>query len=436
MIEYDKEVIKILKLSEKEALNLGSAYISTEHIILATLKHQNSLSYAFNKLKITYNNYLSIIKKNCSKSGKKILISYTPLLKKIIINSSKNNIITLKNIILGILEEENSVAIAYLNMINCNTNELYEIIKSNMDINIGINLNKKVNNEKIWIRESELNDLIESLCKKNKNNVILIGEAGVGKTTLVETLAKRINEGSIPNQLLNKEIISINISSIVSGTKYRGEFEEKFENIIKNFINNDKYILFIDEIHTIVGAGASEGSIDAANILKPYLARNDIKCIGATTVNEYEKYIKFDKALSRRFQIIHIKEPNRVETRQILMNAKKYYEDFHNITIDNKQIDKIINLSDKYFPNKKEPDRSLDILDIVCTKSKLKINTQKYELLNNEKNSLLKSKKYKEAMRLNKKIVSLQNKSKKVCNKTIFECFNFNETNKIGFKIS
>jgi ATP-dependent Clp protease ATP-binding subunit ClpC len=296
MIEYDKELIKILKISEQETIKMHRQYVSTEHIILAVLKSDNHIKNIFNKFNVYYDNYKSLIINNINSDSTSNLISYTPLLKKIILSSIKNNKVTLNNLIINILNEPNTLAVSLLNIIDIDINELYNSIKNGISINYGINLNKERNIDKLYYRENELNELIEALCKKNKSNALLIGEAGVGKTALVELLSQKIEKNEVPKELKNKEIISINMSSLVSGTRYRGEFEEKIENLINSFEKNDRYILFIDEIHTIIGAGGSEGAIDAANILKPYLARNKIKCIGSTKIKEYNPSIKKDKA--------------------------------------------------------------------------------------------------------------------------------------------
>ena len=433
MIKYDNELVKILKLSEIEALDLSHQYISTEHIILACLKEKNSLSSIFKKLNIDYNDYKNIIKKNISKKGNKI-ISYTPLLKRIIVSSIKNNTVYLKDVIINIIEDSNSLAVALLNMMNIDVIKLHNLLKKDFIIKYGINLNKEITYEKLFDREKELHDLIEVLCQKNKSNAILIGEAGVGKTALVELLAQKIKNNEVPNELINKEIISINMSSLVSGTRYRGEFEEKLENLINGFENNDKYILFIDEIHTMIGAGASEGAIDAANIFKPYLARNKIKCIGATTINEYNNTIKKDKALNRRFQTIIINEPNSIETEKILLNAKKYYEEFHNVKIKNDSIKEIIKLSKKYIKDRKEPDRSLEILDKACTK--LKINNFENNTIRNLidlKNKNIKEKKFESAILINNKIKKQKNDSKVLTSEIIRSCYDIKNNDIIGF---
>ncbi len=435
MINYDTEVIKILKESEKEAIDLVHQYVSTEHVILAILKENNSLSNIIKKINLNYLDYKNIVKSNINKDENNFLISYTPLLKKIIISSAKDNIVTLKNLLLKIIEEPNSLAITLLNIMNVDVNRLYNLIKNDSNIKYGINLNKESSNEKLFDRTKELNELIEVLCRKNKSNAVLIGEAGVGKTALVESLVQKIKSNDVPEELKNKEIISVNMSSMVSGTRYRGEFEEKLENLINSFENNDKYILFIDEIHTVLGAGASEGAIDAANILKPYLARNKIKCIGATTIVEYNNSIKKDKALNRRFQTIIINEPSKEETEKILLNAKKYFEEFHKIKINKRNIKEIINLSKEYLPEKKEPDRSLEILDKACTK--LKLSNYKNNNINElieKKKSYIKENDFINAKLINNSINNIKKRSVSLTDNIIRSCFNISHDNKIGFQ--
>jgi len=434
MIEYENEVIKILKASEREASILSHQYISTEHVILASLKEKNSLSNIFKKIDLNYEDYKNTIKNNINKDDNNILISYTPLLKRILMSSVKNNKVTFKNLIIKIIEEPNSLATALMNLMNVDVNKLYNLIKNETTIKYGINLNKEKSNDILFGREKELNSLIEVLCRKNKNNAILIGEAGVGKTALVELLAQKIENNEVPDELKNKEIISISMSSLVSGTRYRGEFEEKIENLINSFENNDKYILFIDEIHTILGAGASEGAIDAANIFKPYLARNKLKCIGATTLNEYNNSIKKDNALNRRFQTILIKEPDSLETEKILLHSKKYYEKFHNVKINKNNIKEIINLSNKYLLDKKEPDRSLEILDKACTKLKL-YNYSHSELnkLLNLKNEYIKEKNFISAKNISKKIEKCKKNAKALTSEIIKSCYENIKSTPIGF---
>ena len=221
-------------------------------------------------------------------------------------------------------------------------------------------------------REKEVKRVMEILCRRTKNNPILIGDAGVGKTAIVEELSRLIANDDVPRSLLNKKIISLDMATMVAGTKYRGEFEERMKKVIKEIEDNNDIILFIDEIHTLVGAGGAEGAIDASNILKPALARGKIRCIGATTTEEYKKFIEKDSALERRFQKVYINEPSVSETKNILMKIKGIYEEYHNVFIDEKIIDSIINLSEKYIFDRNRPDKEIDILDEVSSSVGLK----------------------------------------------------------------
>lgn len=438
MIEYDENLIKALKQSEKEAIKLKHNFIGTEHLIIGVLSINNEISNILKK-EINKKEYIKEINKYIKKDSKITIPSYTPLLKKIILESVKDNKITLKNVLLNIIKNNDGIAITILNNQNIDINKIYKKLLNETNLKYGINLNNKVKNQTYNItgRDKELNELIEALCKKDKSNAILIGEAGVGKTAIVEALAKKINNNDVPEYLKNKQIIELTMSSIVSGTRYRGEFEEKIEKIISEFESNEDLILFIDEIHTMVGAGGAEGAIDASNILKPYLARNKIKCIGATTVNEYSKTISKDKALNRRFQIIKVNEPTKEETLNILKNTKKYYEKYHNVKINNKDLKFIIEITDK-DKTKKNPDKSLELLDLLCTKTKINDTTIKKETnkLLTTKIELLKNKKFKEAKSIDKKINNLKINKIKLDKTSIKESINIkNYTQTIGFRV-
>lgn len=438
MIEYDENLIKALKQSEKEAIKLKHNFIGTEHLIIGALSINNEISNILKK-EINKKEYIKEINKYIKKDSKITIPSYTPLLKKIILESVKDNKITLKNVLLNIIKNNDGIAITILNNQNIDINKIYKKLLNETNLKYGINLNNKVKNQTYNItgRDKELNELIEALCKKDKSNAILIGEAGVGKTAIVEALAKKINNNDVPEYLKNKQIIELTMSSIVSGTRYRGEFEEKIEKIISEFESNEDLILFIDEIHTMVGAGGAEGAIDASNILKPYLARNKIKCIGATTVNEYNKTISKDKALNRRFQIIKVNEPTKEETLNILKNTKKYYEKYHNVKINNKDLKFIIEITDK-DKTKKNPDKSLELLDLLCTKTKINDTTIKKETnkLLTTKIELLKNKKFKEAKSIDKKINNLKINKIKLDKTSIKESINIkNYTQTIGFRV-
>lgn len=439
MIKYEEDLIKVLKQSEKEAINLKHNFIGTEHFLIGTLSQNNEISNILKK-EINKENFINETNKYIRKDKNISIPTYTPLLKKIILESTNKNEITLRNVMLNILKNSDGIAITILNNQKVNINKLINKFSNDKTLKYGINLNEKVKNKKyipIVGREKEINELIEALCKKDKNNAILVGEAGVGKTAIVEALAYKINKNEVPKELHNKKIIEISMTSVISGTRYRGEFEEKMEKIINEFKENDDYILFIDEIHTMVGTGGSDGAIDASNILKPSLARNEIKCIGATTTTEYKKSFLKDKALNRRFQIINIEEPSETETLNILKNVKKYYENFHNVKINTKELNTIINLASK-DNTKKEPDRSLELLDLICTKAKINkpnINTKINGLLK-EKAYYIKAKNFKEAKNIDKLIKNFKNEKTIISKKQILESININKNKEaLGFKI-
>lgn len=439
MIKYEEDLIKVLKQSEKEAINLKHNFIGTEHFLIGALSQDNEISNILKK-EINKDNFINETNKYIRKDKNISIPTYTPLLKKIILESTNKNEITLRNVILNILKNSDGIAISILNNQKININKLINKISNDKTLKYGINLNEKVKNKKyipIVGRKKEINELIEALCKKDKNNAILVGEAGVGKTAIVEALAYKINKNEVPKELQNKKIIEISMSSVISGTRYRGEFEEKMEKIIDEFKENDDYILFIDEIHTMVGTGGSDGAIDASNILKPSLARNEIKCIGATTTIEYNKSFLKDKALNRRFQIINIEEPSESETLNILKNVKKYYENFHNVKISSKELNTIINIASK-DNTKKEPDRSLELLDLICTKAKInKPNTNiKINELLKEKTYYIKTNNFKEAKNIDKLIKNFKNEKIVITKKQILDSFNITKSKEIlGFKI-
>ncbi len=430
MIKYNEEVKSILKKSELEALNNKDEYVGTEHILLSISKNENSLSNIFNSLNITYDKIKKETKKG--KSLKEYVLYKKEILKIIeTIAYEEDNIIEeidLSTLFKGIISDRKSTAYKILTKININIDALKMLLeeeeKSTTPLTIkelGINLTemaKKNELDKVIGRDQEIEKIIEILSRKNKNNPILVGEAGVGKTAIVEELAKKIINGDVPNNLKDKEIINLNLFSVIAGTKYRGEFEEKLSKIIKELESNQNIILFIDEIHTIMGAGGAEGAIDASNIMKPALARGKIKVIGATTLNEYKTSIEKDKALDRRFQKILIKEPNYEETKIILKKIKKNYEKYHNVIIPENILDLTIKLSNKYILDRKNPDKSIDILDEICASTKIKDKSTKYSKLKN-KTLTLKQKKLEYISKNNLKMASIINENIKKYNEEL-----------------
>ena len=241
-----------------------------------------------------------------------------------------------------------------------------------------INLNERFLNNpssKISGRDDETTELIEILSKKNKSNAILVGEAGVGKTAIVEGLAQRIVNQQSPPHMSLMQICAVDISAMIAGTKYRGEFEERFKTLIAEAEGEPNVILFFDEIHTIIGAGNSEGAVDASNMLKPALARGDIKCIGATTSQEYKKFFEKDTAMKRRFDKIVVEEPSKASTKKIVMQTLPFYEDFHHVQYKETDIDTILDLSEKFLSNKRFPDKAFDLIDQIGARTKIKYIT-------------------------------------------------------------
>ena len=403
--KFDEESRKVLIYAKKEMQELKHDYIGTEHVILAILCNKNCVNKLLKRYGVSYeifkNKLIDIVGVGENSND---LYLYTPLLKRIIenaINESRENgdDVSLSTIFCNIIAEGDGVGIRIFNELRVDIDKLYnEVVKvsfkkknkkSILD-DLGVDLNIKAVNDLIDPvvgRDNEINRMIEILCRRTKNNPILIGEAGVGKTAIVEGLAQRIVSGNVPDNLKNKRIISLDMASSVAGTKYRGEFEERMKKVIDELEYDEDIILFIDEIHTIMGAGGAEGAIDASNIFKPYLARGKMRCIGATTLDEYNKYIAKDGALDRRFQKLEIKEPDTNTIKNILMKLKNIYSKHHNVYISDDMINNIVMHSKKYIKNRKEPDRSIDILDEVCSKVSLKSNKNDIKI-NKLKNKL------------------------------------------------
>ena len=400
---FNEESQEILIKAKLEMLELHHPYVGTEHLVLAILHTNNELTDKLAKYNLTYTKFkkeiINIIGKGSKKSE---FFLHTPLLKKVIENAimdskdNNNGVVTTNHLFAALLEVGEGIAIRIFMGMNLDLDGMYDEFTSKtyekkdnkkrlLIEEIGISINNKVKNNEIDPvigREKEINKLEEILCRRTKNNPLLIGAPGVGKTAIVEGLAALIENDDVPPKLLGKKIISLDMASAVAGTKYRGEFEERMKKILEEIEDNEEIILFIDEIHTLIGAGGAEGAIDASNILKPALARGKIRCIGATTTDEYKKHFEKDKALDRRFQIINIEEPTIEETRNILYKLKPLYEEYHHVKISNNIIDKLVTLTEKYVYNRYRPDKQIDILDEVCSKVGIK-KTESYNKIHN-----------------------------------------------------
>ena len=416
--KFTKSGERVIEIAEWLAKDLGHIYIGTEHLLYGLIHEKNGVA---NKVlenqgltsEIVLNKIKDVIGINISKNS---VLGFTPKLKKILENSYleakklSSSYISTEHMLVGLLEEDDSIAKRMLIELGINIEKIYTDISdllnefekdylknnnSNKTIeklslkNYSTNLNKKVLEGKIDQvigRKKETDRLIEVLLRKTKNNPCLIGEPGVGKTAIVEGLAQRIVYGNVPEILKNKIILDLDISSVLAGAKYRGDFEERIKKCIKEAKENKDIILFIDEIHTIVGAGSADGAIDAANILKPVLARGEIQLLGATTIKEYRKFIEKDKALERRFESILVEEPTKEETIEILKGIRDKYETHHFLKITDEAIITAVNLSEKYIQNRFLPDKAIDLIDEACSKINLeKLNKPEYlkEIENN-----------------------------------------------------
>ena len=400
---FTSKAEKALNRAVGIAEDLGHTYIGTEHVLTALAEDETSCAaIILKKHKIDKDVLYKAIKEYTGLNAKSKLNSKdtTPKCRKVLENSYKitkkydSEKIGTEHLLLAIIEESECVASKILIKIKADSldikNTIIQFLRSSQrsivygesvnDANIP-NLLKYGKNitalaergllDPVIGRETETNRLIRILSRKNKNNPCLIGEAGVGKTAIVEGLAERIVTGRVPESLLNKIIISVDLTSMVAGAKYRGDFEERIKSIMTEVARNKSIILFIDEIHTIVGAGSAEGAIDAANIMKPELSRGEIQIIGATTLAEYHKYIEKDSALERRFQPIIVEEPTVEKTIDILLGIKSNYEKHHNVTISTGAIEAAVRLSERYIQDRFLPDKAIDILDEACASTSI-----------------------------------------------------------------
>lgn len=441
--KFSEEAQRVLVDAQKEMSELKHPYIGSEHLLLAILKNNQDLVNKFKKYKITYKNFKEeLINLVGIGDNTPDLLLYSTTLKTILENviiesRETGDEISVNELLLSLLNEGEGKAIRILLSLGVDINKLYSDISEKRKIKqkkskkliveeLGVDLTKRAKNNEldpVIGRDIELNRVIEILSRRTKNNPLLIGEAGVGKTAIAEELARRIVSGNVPMPLKNKRIISVDMACTVAGTKYRGEFEERIKKMVKELEDNDDVIIFIDEIHTLVGAGGAEGAIDASNILKPALARGKLKLIGATTISEYKKFIEKDNALDRRFQKVFVEEPDKSNLKNILMNLKSIYEAYHGVKIEEKLIDKIIELSDRYIYDRCEPDKSIDILDEVCTKVSLKEAKEEKEIIKlsdcltkiqKEKNNAIINQNYDKAYSLKEDEEELQSKINKL----------------------
>lgn len=375
-----------LNNAKKAAMNCCNSYIGTEHLLLGILQIKEArLTKLLKKQQITYESLFEEIKLlfGFSKENQ-ALPEYTCTMEEILEDCftesyrNEKKMIDLDCLSQCLLKAPNNVANELLRrngveieaLIAFFNQQSIEILNHFKELT---NLCEKQKKEASCIvqREKEIETMIEYLCKKNKANPLLVGEAGVGKSALVEELANRIVNNQVPEPLKNNIIMELSLNTLVAGTKYRGEFEEKIQKLLDTIISYPNIILFIDEIHMMIHAGKAEGSIDVAGVLKPYLARRELRCIGATTLEEYNATIEKDKALKRRFQVIKIEEPPLNDVKTILLSKKAEYEKHHQVSFPKELVENCLSLAKQYLPQYRFPDKALDILDLSCVKAKL-----------------------------------------------------------------
>ncbi|MFA6470613.1 MAG: ATP-dependent Clp protease ATP-binding subunit, partial [Candidatus Latescibacterota bacterium] len=400
---FTDRVKKVLQYAREESARLGHDYIGTEHLLLGLVKEGQGVAVA---VLANMGIQLDALKKSIedavqTSSGGMMLteVPFTPMAKQVLeiaaqeAREMNNNYIGTEHLLMALTKNKNGIAAQILNVFGTDYKSVKEEVLS---IISGSKKTPKSDQEKggmpfiehygrdltdlarqgkldpIIGREREIERMSQILSRRKKNNPVLIGEPGVGKTAIVEGLAQKIHEGNVPQNLIGKRIISLDMGSMVAGTKYRGQFEERVKSILNELAQTKEIIIFIDEIHTIVGAGSAEGTLDASNMFKPALSRGELQCIGATTLDEYRKYIEKDGALERRFQQIMVDPPSVEDSILILKGLRSRYEDHHNVKISDGAVEASVKLSDRYMSNRFLPDKALDLIDE--TSSRIHLN--------------------------------------------------------------
>ena len=405
MQRFTDDAQRVLSFAQEAALELGHDYVGTEHVLIGLIKVKNGVAAkAFNELGLSAETIIEDVEEHIGRGNKKASSVYmTPRVKHVlelaveVANHMNHNYVGTEHILLGLLSDGGGVAVGLLRNHNIRASDIVEVIRDilgssdrtshnsedNQDssslgnlADFGTDLNESAKQGKIDPvigRDKEISRVIQILSRRTKNNPVLIGEPGVGKTAIAEGLAQRIVNGNVPEILRNKRIISLSISSMLAGAKYRGEFEERLKKAIDEVQKHDDMIIFIDEIHTLVGAGATEGAMDAANILKPALARGEFQVIGATTLDEYKKHIEKDAALERRFQPVLVGEPSEEDALEILKGLRDRYEAFHKAKITDEALEAAVSLSSRYITDRFLPDKAIDVVDEAASKVRMKV---------------------------------------------------------------
>ena len=442
MQRFTDDAQRVLSFAQEAALELGHDYVGTEHVLIGLTKVKNGVAAkALEELGILTEDIFEAVENQVGRGNKKATSIYmTPRVKHVlelavqVANRMNHNYVGTEHILLGLLSDGGGVAVGILRAMNIRTDDIVEAIRhilgsstngndgrqeganNNGDLgdltDFATDLNESAKQSKIDPvigRDTEIQRVIQILSRRTKNNPVLIGEPGVGKTAIAEGLAQRIVTGNVPEILRNKRIISLSIGAMLAGAKYRGEFEERLKKAIDEVQQHDDMIIFIDEIHTLVGAGATEGAMDAANILKPALARGEFQVIGATTLDEYKKHIEKDAALERRFQPVQVGEPNEEDALEILKGLRDRYEAFHKAKITDEALKAAVSLSSRYITDRFLPDKAIDVVDEAASKVRMQVFStapdvkaleERLKVVKNEKEAAVTSQDFEKAAKL------------------------------------
>jgi ATP-dependent Clp protease ATP-binding subunit ClpC len=398
---YTEKARRVIFFARYEASQFGSPYIETEHLLLGLLREDKALANRFLRSHAALESIRKQIEAHTTPREKVPTSVDLPLsheCKRVLAYGAEeaerlnHKHIGTEHLLLGLLREEKCLAAEILHERGLRLNHVREEIARSSAEKMSSNRPKESSLlaefsrdltqaaadgllDPLIGRENELERVIQILCRRTKNNPVLIGEPGVGKTAIVEGLAQRITDGDVPSFLADKRILALDLSLIVAGTKYRGQFEERLKTIMKELMENQNAIIFIDELHTLVGAGSAEGSLDAANILKPALSRGEIQCIGATTPSEFRKSIEKDRSLERRFQAVKVAPPNEADAIKILFGIKERYEKFHAVAYTDEAIECAVHTSSRFIPDRFLPDKAIDLIDEAGARVKLRQTT-------------------------------------------------------------
>lgn len=399
---FTDRVKKVMQIAREESVRLGNDYVGTEHLLLGLIKEGDGVAVAvLRSMGVDLDQLTSNIEKAITSTGGMMTIGqmlpFTPRAKKVLeiaaneARSMSHKYIGTEHLLLALMKDTESAAANALAAASLEyekvKDEIGRVLRGGESVGASkeksktpfldhfgrdlTNMAREGRLDPVIGREKEIERVVQILSRRKKNNPVLIGEPGIGKTAIVEGLAQKIHEKAIPQVLENKRVINLDMASMVAGTKYRGQFEERLKALMVELQKNENIIIFIDELHTIVGAGGSEGSLDASNIFKPALSRGEIQCIGATTLDEYRKYIEKDGALARRFQTIMVDPPNVQETIQILRGLRIRYEEHHTVNYSERAIESAVTLSERYISDRFLPDKAIDVIDEAGARKRL-----------------------------------------------------------------